>query len=80
MKITIESTNKIVDLQRDGHRGGEIAARIWEGTTDDGVPVHCYIVRIACDKSADQEQFQRDLQETRPPSAAVAAIPLRLIL
>jgi hypothetical protein len=73
VKITIESTTKIVELNR-------VPARIWEGKTESGISVIAYVTRIACPKDADQSQFQRELQEQAPPSAEAAAIPLRLIL
>jgi hypothetical protein len=77
MKITIESTTKIVELRTPS---GTIPARIWEGTTDSGIPVHCYVTRIAVDKDHDSSQFDRELQEHQAPSAGVMAIPLRQIL
>lgn len=73
MKITIESTTKIVQFNG-------IDVRIWEGTTDSGIPVHCYIPRIAVDKEFDQTQFERELQEHAAPSLAIQAIPLRMVL
>lgn len=79
MKITIENTSKIVELV--GENGGKIPARIWEGVTDSGIPVHCFITRIAVDKAADTEQFDRELQEQKPPSPVIEnAYPARLIL
>lgn len=81
MKITIESTSKVVHIQSSS--GDSVPARIWEGTTERGTPVHCYVTRIAVDKEASAEalnDFERDLKETRAPSAAVQAIPLRLII
>jgi hypothetical protein len=78
MKVTLESTDKIVELI---HNGQVMPARIWEGHTERGVAVHAYITRIAVDRSADRSELERDLQEThRPVSAAVAGIPLRLLL
>lgn len=77
MKITIESTTKIVTLQTSD---GIMPARIWEGMTDSGIPVHCYVTRIAVHNNEDQSQFERELKECRAPSADVQAIPLRLIL
>ena len=44
MKITIESTSKIVSLNG-------IPARIWEGETENGIKVHCFISRIAVDRN-----------------------------
>lgn len=39
-----------------------------------------YISRIACEKHADTKEFEADLQEHGPPSAALSVIPLRLVL
>lgn len=73
MKITVESTTKIVHLNG-------VPARIWEGQTESGIPVHCYITRIAVDKDQDASEFEKELQEHRAPSPEVQAIPLRMIL
>ncbi len=73
MKITISSTSKLVQFNG-------VPARIWEGHTDSGIPVHCYVTRIAVHEDHPTEQFERELQEHAAPSADVAAIPLRLIL
>lgn len=87
MKITIESTEKIVTLEMwQDARGVSIQARVWEGTTESGVPVHCFLTRIAPtvpdtpENRAKFAEFERELKEQRKPSAAVQAIPLRLIL
>lgn len=73
MKVTLESTTKIVELNG-------IRARVWEGTTETGVPVQAYISRISCDVEADRSQFEAELAEQRVPSAAVLAIPARMVL
>lgn len=73
MKITIENTSKIVELNG-------VPARVWEGHTDSGIPVHAYITRIAARADGDLSQFEQELQETKAPSPDVQAIPLRLIL
>jgi hypothetical protein len=77
MKLIIESTTKMVILETPT---GSIPARIWEGHTDSGIPVHCYITRVAVHESLDTSQFERELAEQRKPSAAIEAIPLRMIL
>lgn len=79
MKITIESTDKIVELTQPSG-SGTVMARIWEGHTESGIQVHCYITRVAVHKDDDTSQFERELKEHRAPSAEVEAIPLRLIL
>lgn len=73
MKIAITSTTKMVQVNG-------VPARIWEGHTESGIPVHCYMTRIGVPVDQPQEQFVRELQEHQAPSAEVAAIPLRLIL
>ena len=75
MKITIENTDKIVDLNG-------VPARIWEGTTDSGDPVMCFVTRIAplTHDEAVNARFASELQETRQPSAYAQGIPLRMIL
>jgi len=77
MKVTLESTDKIVELTLNGQT---VPARIWEGETAHGVRCHAYITRIAVHQDDDAAEFERDLQEHRRASPAVAAIPLRLIL
>jgi hypothetical protein len=73
MKIAIESTAKVVNLNG-------VPARIWEGKTETGIPVHCYVTRIAVARDEDCSQFERELQEHRPPSVDVAVIPPYLVL
>jgi hypothetical protein len=78
MKATLESTSKVVTLVEPDRL--HLQARIWEGCTEKGVRFHAYIVRVAVANDLDQTQFAAELQETRTPSADVAAIPMRLIL
>lgn len=78
MKIAIHSTSHVTELQTPQ---GSVPARIWEGFTESGVPVHCYITRIAPTIPKDdprQEEFVRELKEQRAPT--VPGIPLRMIL
>lgn len=74
MKITIENTSKVVQVNG-------VPARVWEGQTDTGIPVYCLVTRIAVHNSQDCSQFERELQEQRAPSAEVSEVfPARLIL
>ena len=77
MKIEIESTSKIVTLIT---KTGEVPARIWEGKTASGIPVHCYITRIAIAEGLETTEFARELREQRAPSPVAGKIPSRLIL
>jgi len=78
MTMTIASTTKTVTL--DG-----VLCRIWEGSTERGVKVHCFIPRVAvAPEDASEEamaQFEQELAEQRPPSPVIdATYPLRMIL
>jgi len=66
MKVTLESTTKIVELR--SRNGAVLQARIWEGVTEKGVPVHAFITRVACHKDLDNGELERDLREHKPPS------------
>jgi hypothetical protein len=80
MKITIENTSKVVML-KTGPLGEVVPARIWEGETELGIKVHCFITRIAVrNDEPRKEEFEKDLQSTRAPSPDIEAYPLRLIL
>mgnify|MGYP001574819007 CR=1 FL=1 len=60
MKVTLESTDKIVTIRIDGVN---VPARLWEGETERGIRCHAFITRIAVHKDSDTAQFERDLQE-----------------
>jgi hypothetical protein len=79
VKITLESTSKVVELVTPT-LGATASARIWEGHTESGIAVHCYITRIAVPAGEDVSQFERELQEMRAPTPDVEAIPARMIL
>lgn len=76
MRIQLESTDKIVELE--GHVGS-VPARVWEGTTERGATVVAFITRLT-PMDGDPSEFERDLQETRPPSAGAMSFPTRMIL
>ena len=73
MKITVESTSKVVTLNG-------VPARVWEGHTEEGIPIHCFITRVAVARDQNATRFEVDLQECAPPSAAVEVYPARLVL
>lgn len=76
MNVTLWNTTKIVEVEING---AVVPARIWEGETESGIPVHAYITRIAVDRSADTRQFEAELSEVASPSLAIRALPLRLV-
>lgn len=74
MKITIESTSQIMTING-------VRCRIWEGETESGIKVNCIIPRIAVYENSDQTQFDKELQEVKPPSKeALEAFPLKMII
>jgi len=77
MKVTLESTTKIVELNVNGQT---VPARVWEGRTAHGIRCHAYITRIAVHEDDDATEFDRELLEQRKPSAVIEAIPYRLIV
>jgi hypothetical protein len=77
MKITIENTSRLVDVQTSH---GAVPARIWEGRTDSGIEVQVLVTRIAVAKTENAEQFERELLECAEPMIQPQAFPLRLIL
>lgn len=77
MQITIESTSQCIMLKTDH---GEVEARVWEGKTKSGIPVHCFISRISPQTHDNIDQFEIELKEQKAPSPEVAAYPLRMIL
>lgn len=82
MQVTIESTTQVVELEMPD--GAVVPARMWEGQTTSGIPVHCFVTRICPSIHKDDLSpaaaavFERELVECRAPR--VPGIPLRLIL
>lgn len=84
MKVTLESTSKVVTV---GVNGADVPARIWQGQTESGVPVHCYITRIVPEIAKTNPrideltaEFEHELERCADPRRTVEAIPLRMIL
>lgn len=84
MKITIESTDKVVLLSTGT---GEVPARLWQGKTDSGIPVMCFITRIAPEVTRDDPgykeavaEFEAELRACVPPRPAIEAFDMRLII
>jgi hypothetical protein len=83
MKVTLESTTKVLQLDIGG---ASVPARVWEGTTEHGTPVFCFITRIAPSipepelTTAVLEEFEKDLQEQKAPSETVCSFSMWYIL
>lgn len=80
MKATIHSTTKIVMVKPHPLADG-VPARIWEGETESGIKIHCYITRVAIDKNEpNAAEFEKELQECESPSAELNVILNTMIL
>ena len=75
MKITLEATGTVDTV------GGTIPARIWQGTTESGVPVKAWIAVIQpqTDDEALLEQFGKELKEV-PASRELTSFDIRLVI
>jgi hypothetical protein len=77
MRITLESTTQIVEVNG-------VPARVWEGTTESGIPVSALITRLAVERTQDTAQFEAELRECRAPKAVPfdtnGPWPMRLVL
>lgn len=81
MKVTLESTDKIVTLVVPGGNGVTVPARVWEGATESGIKCHAFITRIAVHKDLDSSQFDRELTEVKPLSKELTGVyDTRLVL
>lgn len=80
MKVTLESTTKIVELRIGGPTGPIVPTRVWQGETEHGVRIHAYVTRIAVAEGQDMAEFERDLEALAAPRPEIAALPARLVV
>lgn len=73
MEIQLHNTTKIVFLNG-------VPARVWEGHTANGVPIFAFITRIGVERTENLEEFEKELEATREPTAEINAYPLRLLI
>lgn len=72
MKILLESTSAFVTLDTPD---GSVPARLWEGTTASGVPLHAYVVRVFANNLDHAAELEGEmLTEQREPSPQVLAL------
>ncbi len=76
MKMTIESTTKIVQLEIGGQR---VPARMWEGKTARGIPVVVFVTRVGVLEDDDARELEAELLEQGKPSPTVEAFPARMV-
>jgi hypothetical protein len=70
MKIMIESTTVTTRLDN-------VPVRLWEGTTEDGIPCKVFIHRIAVANEQDATVFEQELERKLAPGRY---IPLSMAL
>jgi hypothetical protein len=78
MKVTIQSTTEVTQIKVAGQT---VPARLWAGTTESGIPVHCYVTLIS-PQTHDAEAiaaFEREFMEHQVRQELVS-FDLRLIL
>lgn len=73
MTVTLHNTEHIVSINGTN-------TRVWEGETDSGIRVTCFVALIAVKNEDDQKQFGDELKEVTPSSDTVRSFPLRMIL
>jgi len=71
MRITIESTEKITEL--DG-----VKVRVWDGVTEKGIHCKVFVHRLAVRDMQDTTQFEQELKEMPEPKSQ--PLPLRMVL
>ena len=64
MKIILNNTKSAVKIN-------ETPCRVWEGQTESGIPVHCFIAAVGFNENLGpeiKEQFEREFKEIQPVS------------
>ena len=80
VELHLRPTSKLVSLVVDG---AEVPARIWQGKTATGIPVHAFITRVAVERGRpvhEYTEFEQALEETEAPRPEVEAYGLRYFL
>lgn len=68
MKVTLESTTKVVSI--DGQ-----ATRVWEGQTESGIAVIAMVAIIGAKNEQARSKFSHELSVHKKPSASANAVP-----
>lgn len=71
MTITITNTPKVVEL--DG-----VHCTLWEGKSDTGLDVHCFVALIAVEGN-NTDQLKQELRQYKLPSKNTEAYGLKLL-
>ena len=65
MELLLKATDQITRF--DG-----VECRIWEGTTERGVPCKVFVHRLIAHHNMDCNQFEQELHECMPPGRLVS--------
>lgn len=72
--LRLRPTTKLIELNG-------VPARVWEGETAAGVPVHAFITRVAVKEGLDDSELRAALERCPAPrDPEVASYPARLVL
>lgn len=64
MEIQIEATKFITEI-------GGVPVHLWNGVTKDGIECKVFVHRIAVNREADTERFDKELAEQMPPGSKI---------
>lgn len=74
MKATLEPTSMFTFVNG-------VRCRIWQGTTERGVPIHAHIALVGVDRAEDSSELERALKEVAPPRADLLELAsLRMVM
>lgn len=76
MKVTLEPTNLFTTVNNT-------RCRVWQGTTEQGVPIHAHIALVGVDRDQDVAELDRALKEVATPRAELDifhGVDLRLLV
>lgn len=72
MKITIQSTDKVIHLNG-------APTRIWEGATENGLPIVCLVSELTGDFDGPYDEFERYPNKHTLASPAAERFALRMV-
>lgn len=80
MIVHLTSTSRVIEVVDER---GDVEGRVWEGTTESGIPIFAVVTRIAVREDHDLSRFEAELErkaDHHPSPESFEAIPSRLIL
>lgn len=80
MKVTLQSTDRLVEFELAGSR---VPVRVWQGETDSGTPVHAYVAYLVPeidDLDPRHAEFEHELLQHTGARATVRELPIRMVI